>query len=84
MIIYLYIDNKRDYFFIIFLSLSSIFLWPLLQEYFDPLMFILLLLFFDTKIYFSIKKILGLFSYFLAFFIIAYAHYQFNFFSFFN
>ena len=84
MIIYLYIDNKRDYFFIIFLSLSSIFLWPLLQEYFDPLMFILLLLFFDTKIYFSIKKILFLFSYFLAFFIIAYAHYQFNFFSFFN
>ena len=84
MIIYLYIDNKRDYFFIIFLSLSSIFLWPLLQEYFDPLMLILLLLFFDTKIYFSIKKILFLFSYFLAFFIIAYAHYHFNFFSFFN
>ena len=62
LIIYLYIDNPKDYIFIFYLVLSSILVTPLLQEYFDPLILILILLFFNTRIFLNYK---GLFLFIL-------------------
>ena len=42
-VIYLFIDDIRDYLFIIALILSSIFITPLFQEYYDPIIFMLIL-----------------------------------------
>tara|TARA_B100001057_G_C22840099_1_gene946745 strand:- start:643 stop:1998 length:1356 start_codon:yes stop_codon:yes gene_type:complete len=52
------------YFFII-----SIFLWPLMQEYFDPIFLILSLLFFKNDLKINYKNSLILFVYFLIFFV---------------
>tara|TARA_B100000965_G_scaffold56249_1_gene42712 strand:+ start:1200 stop:2528 length:1329 start_codon:yes stop_codon:yes gene_type:complete len=84
LIIYLYIDNIKDYVFVFYLVLSSILVTPLLQEYFDPLMLILILLFFNTKIYLNFSKLLFVYSYFLIFLLIANLHYSFDIFSYFS
>ena len=84
LIIYLYIDNVQDYIFIFYLVLSSILVTPLLQEYFDPLILILILLFFNTKIYFNFTKLLFIYLYFFIFLLIANLHYGLNIFSYFN
>lgn len=83
LIIHLFIDDNRDYLFIIFLIVSSIFITPLLQEYFDPLILILVLLFFFTKLYFSFFRFVFLYFYFFIFLIITNMHYNLNYFSFF-
>ena len=84
LIIYLYIDNVKDYIFIFYLILSSILVTPLLQEYFDPLILILILLFFNTKIYFNFTKLLFIYLYFFIFLLITNLHYGLNIFSYFN
>ena len=40
LIIYYYFLNKADFYLISYFLLISIFLWPLMQEYFDPIVFI--------------------------------------------
>ena len=44
--------------------LMSIFTWPLLQEYFDPLIFILAFTFLDFKLKINYKNSYFLFAYF--------------------
>ena len=83
-IIYLFIDDVRDYFFIVSLILISILITPLYQEYYDPIILILVLMFFYTKLSFSFLKILFLYSYFFIFFIIANVHYKSQLFLFFK
>lgn len=84
LIIYLYIDSPKDYIFIFYLVLSSILVTPLLQEYFDPLILILILLFFNTRIFLNYKGLFFIYSYFLIFLIIANLHYSLNIFSYFG
>ena len=84
MIIYLFIDDYRDYLFILILILSSIFIAPLYQEYYDPIMLILILLFFYTKLSFNFLKTIFIYSYFFMFFIVANIYYKSNLFLFFN
>lgn len=83
-VIYLFIDDIRDYLFIIALILSSIFITPLFQEYYDPIIFMLILMFFFTKLSFNVPKIFFLYSYFFIFFIIANIHYKSQLFLFFK
>ena len=84
LIIYLYIDSPKDYIFIFYLVLSSILVTPLMQEYFDPLILILILLFFNTRIFLNNKGLFFIYSYFLIFLIIANLHYSLNIFSYFG
>jgi hypothetical protein len=84
LIIYLYIDDIKDYLFIFYLIFSSILVTPLLQEYFDPLILILVLLFFNTKLYFNFTKLLFIYSYFFIFLLFANLHYGLNIFSYFG
>jgi len=63
---------KRDYtniFLVLFMSLGSIIYWPILQEYFDPLVLILILTFLNLKFYINSKRLYFLYSYFLLFLI---------------
>ena len=40
LIVYFYYLNKQDFYLISYFLLVSLFLWPLMQEYFDPIVFI--------------------------------------------
>ena len=54
LVIYLFFENINDYLIILFFVLSSLFTTWLFQEYFDPLIYLLVFTFFSTKIF--IKK----------------------------
>jgi len=41
LILYFYYLNKKDFLLILYFILISLFLWPLMQEYFDPIVFII-------------------------------------------
>lgn len=41
LILYFYHLNKKDFLLILYFILISLFLWPLMQEYFDPIVFII-------------------------------------------
>ena len=81
-IIYLFIDDVRDYFYSI-IDTDLYFDNSLYQEYYDPIILILVLMFFYTKLSFSFLKILFLYSYFFIF-IIANVHYKSQLFYFLN
>lgn len=55
LVIYLFFENINDYLIILFFLLSSLFTTWLFQEYFDPLIYLLVFTFFSTKIF--IKKL---------------------------
>ncbi len=69
LILYFIKRNYVNIFIILFISLGSIIYWPILQEYFDPLVLILILTFFNFKLYMSPKKLCLLYSYFFLFLI---------------
>ncbi len=75
IVICLYIENKFDFLIISFFYTMSLFLWPLLQEYFDPIIMILCLLIFKTKIAFNYNNVFFLFLYFSIFLTIANIYY---------
>jgi len=51
IIILIYIENKlSDILTIAYLLILSIFLWPMFQEYFDPLILLMVFTFFGTKV----------------------------------
>jgi len=83
-IIHLFIEDSRDYLFVAILILISIFITPLYQEYYDPLILILILLFFYTKISLNFSKLTFLYSYFFIFLIIANVYYKSSLFLFFK
>ena len=77
IILILYIEkNVNDWLIIFYLVLLSLFTYPLLQEYLDPLVFLLILLFFKTKINFNYKFVYGLYFYFFCFQIFANFYYS--------
>ncbi len=70
-IICLVIEKRsRDLLILIYFFLISLFLWPLMQEYFDPIIIIISLLLFKTKIYFNYNNSL-FFTMYFSFFLIA-------------
>lgn len=70
MIILMFINSNLVNFLIVFyFFFLSVFLWPLMQEYFDPFIFILSLLFFKNNLHINQKNSLFLFFYYLIFYI---------------
>ncbi|MDA7606574.1 hypothetical protein N8726_03135 [Pelagibacteraceae bacterium] len=76
IIICLYFEKKiTDWLIIIFFFLFSILIWPLMQEYFDPVLIILGLMAFKTKIKLNYYSIFFIFLYFFSFLVIANVYY---------
>ncbi len=64
LIILIYFNkNLKDYLILSYLLFLPIFVWPLFQEYFDPLILILAFTFFSSKIYINYKNSIILFIY---------------------
>jgi hypothetical protein len=66
---------------IFYFLISSIFIFPILQEYYDPLILIIVFIFFNLKLKINYKNIFLLFFYLLFLLIIAKIHYLKNFIS---
>ena len=62
-ILFFYLENIIDYLIILFFILSSIFTTWLFQEYFDPLIYLLILTFFSSKIKIKNYNLLLIFIY---------------------
>jgi hypothetical protein len=75
-IVTMFLDNQNNENLIIFYFLiSSIFVFPILQEYFDPLILIIVFIFFNIKLKINYKNVIFLFFYLLFFLIYAKIHY---------
>ena len=59
--------NFKEYLILSYFIFPSIFVWPMFQEYFDPLILILAFTFFSSKIYLNYKNSTFLFIYLLVF-----------------
>ena len=55
--------NLKDFLIIFYLYFLSILLWPLMQEYFDPIVLLLAFTIFSTKLFINYKNSLFLFVY---------------------
>ncbi len=75
IVICLYVDNLIDFIILSFFFIISLFLWPLMQEYFDPIIIILTLMIFKTKIKLGYYNVFFLFIYFATFLSIANVYY---------
>jgi len=79
IIIFIYFDNFfRDRFIIISLLLSSVFIFPIFQEYFDPLILILIFTFFKNKLIITNMKLIFLTIYLSVFLLVANIYYFIN------
>ena len=68
IIILIYFENKLyDILILFYLFILSIFLWPMFQEYFDPLILLLVFTFFTSKVYINYKNSIILFVYLSVF-----------------
>jgi len=76
IVICLYVDNLIDFLILSFFFIISLFLWPLMQEYFDPIIIILCLMIFKTKMKLDYYNIYFLFFYFAVFLTIANIYYS--------
>ena len=76
LLVNLFLDNQNNENLIIFYFLiSSIFVFPILQEYFDPLILIIVFIFFNIKLKINYKNVIFLFFYLFFFLIYAKIHY---------
>ncbi len=75
-ILLIFEKNFSNIFLILFLILTPIFYRPVLQEYYDPLIFILLFTFFKPKFLISFKNLMILFSFFTFFLAFANIYYS--------
>ena len=66
-LIYFYIDHFYDWAIILFFLMTSIFIYPFLQEYMDPLMIFLIILIFKTKFTLNFFNSIFVFIYLLIF-----------------
>jgi len=78
LILFLFFDQKLDYFIILFFIISSSFSSWLFQEYFDPIILLLAFTFFSTKIFITSKNTLFLFAYQSVFLVSAILYYNNN------
>ena len=76
-IVVLFLNRKfLENLVILYFIISSIFIFPILQEYYDPLIFILVFIFFDLRLKINYKNVLFLFFYLAFFLIYAKLHYS--------
>ena len=76
VIILIFINkNLISYFIIFYFTLLSLIIWPVFQEYFDPLIILLVFTFFDQKINIDYKKTIILFFYLSIFLVGANIYY---------
>ena len=68
--------NFKDFFILGYFLLLSIVIWPIFQEYFDPLIIILAFTFFGSKVYVNYKNSIILFTYLLILLISANVYYS--------
>ena len=68
--LYIFINkNYRNFFIAFYLLISSFFIWPYFQEYLDPILILLIILFSTKKIIISKKNSILISLYFLTFLI---------------
>jgi len=66
IIILIYVDkNFKDILIIFYFFILSVILWPVLQEYFDPLILLMSFTFFSSKLFITYKNSIILFCYLL-------------------
>ena len=53
VLIFIFNQSKRDFYILIYFLIISLFLWPLMQEYFDPIILILVFSVFSSVKYFN-------------------------------
>lgn len=70
--------NLSDWLVVSFLILLSIITYPLMQEYFDPIIFILAILFFKTKLLINYKSTYFIYLFFLCMGLFAKFYYKFT------
>tara|TARA_B100001250_G_scaffold337362_1_gene304146 strand:- start:216 stop:845 length:630 start_codon:yes stop_codon:yes gene_type:complete len=75
IVISLYIESIVDFLILSFFFIMSLFLWPLMQEYFDPIILILCLTIFKTRLNFNHSNVIFVFLYFCIFLITANIYY---------
>ena len=76
IVILIYIEDKLiDILTIIYLFLLSLILWPLHQEYFDPLILLMAFTFFNNKLILNLKNSVILYSYLFLLLITANVYY---------
>lgn len=76
LIVYYYFLNKYDFYLISYFLLISIFLWPLMQEYFDPIVFIISIALFRSLRLLNKSSTLIIMIYQMIFLLIANAYYN--------
>ena len=76
ILLFFFYESKYDGLLISYFLLISLLLWPLMQEYFDPIILIIAFSLFNSVKYFSRKNSLIIFSYFSTFLLIANLHYS--------
>jgi len=67
--------NLKDFFIIIYFYFLSLLLWPLMQEYFDPIVILLAFTIFSSKLFINYKNSIFLFIYLSLFLISANVYY---------
>jgi len=67
--------NLKDFFIIIYFYFLSLLLWPLMQEYFDPIIILLVFTIFSSKLFINYKNSIFLFIYLSLFLISANIYY---------
>ena len=78
LIILIYLDNNlKNYLIIFYFFLISIIIWPIFQEYFDPLITLMVFTFFNSKLILNYKNSIFLFIY-LSVFLISVNNYYYN------
>ena len=76
LIFFFYTLNKIDVIYLAYFFLLSLLLWPLMQEYFDPIILILVFSLFKSVKYFTKTRALLIFAYFSIFLSIANFYYN--------
>ena len=76
VIILYYFSTLYDRLIILYFLLLSVAINPMYQEYYDPLIVIMIFTFFKEKINLSFEKLSFIFTYFLIFFVGAFIYYN--------
>jgi len=76
LIYFVFYNNKLDFLYLIYFFFISLFLWPLLQEYFDPIITLVTLIIFKLVKKVNFSNVLLLLFYHALFLIIAINYYS--------
>ena len=70
-------SDAKDKLIVVYFFLISIFVWPIMQEYFDPIIFLIVFTFFSSKLFINYKNSIFLYLY-LAILLISSNIYYYN------